>query len=461
MEARPNRTTPTGNSAARRALARVLGAALAGAVLGMPAFAASPTPEAKPASATQSPAAIAQQLLEDLDAGRFEAVSARFSDTMRQAVPTAALQQVWTALPQQAGARTGRGDASVHAEGGVTRVDIPLQHAKAALVLKVALDAQGQVVGLLVQPAPPPAAAAPDPQAGFAERELRVGDGARALPATLAMPKGAGPFPAVVLVHGSGPQDRDETIGANRPFLDLARGLAARGVAVLRYEKRSHARPQDFAGGVTLDAETTDDAVAAVAALRREAGIDPERIAVFGHSQGGMLGPRIARRSGASGAILLAAPARPLLDLLLEQNRRVAAMDGETSPAERDFIARLEGVVARIRAAQEVPAADSPLGLPASYWREIDAVDAVAEARDTAFPLLLLQGGRDIQVVDADWQRWQAAFAGQPRATLRHYPALNHLAIAGEGPGTLEEYGRPGQVDTGLIEDVARWIHAL
>ena len=64
-------------------------------------------------------------------------------------------------------------------------------------------------------------------------------------------------------------------------------------------------------------------------------------------------------------------------------------------------------------------------------------------------------------MVDADWQRWQAAFATQPRATLHHYPALNHLAIAGEGPGTLEEYGRPGHVDAGLIDDVARWIHAL
>ena len=73
------------------------------------------------------------------------------------------------------------------------------------------------------------------------------GDGERALPGTLAMPKGTGPFPAVVLVHGSGPQDRDETVGPNKPFLDIARALAAQGIAVLRYEKRTQARPQDFA----------------------------------------------------------------------------------------------------------------------------------------------------------------------------------------------------------------------
>jgi dienelactone hydrolase len=449
-----------------RTIHRALALALAGVALSTPVAAAPAQGSAAPpapveAPAAASPAQIALAVLDDLDAARYDAASARFSQTMRQAVPTVALREVWETLPQQAGARTGRGTPTVRADGDLTQVDILLQHAKAALMLKVAIDAQGQVVGLLVQPAPAAAPAAPDPQAGFIERELQVGDGARGLPATLAMPKGEGPFPALVLVHGSGPQDRNETIGANRPFLDLARGLAARGIAVLRYEKRTHARPQDFAGGVTLDAETTDDAVAAVAVLKRQAGIDPQRILVFGHSQGGMLGPRIARRSGAAGAILLAAPARPLLDLLLEQNRRLAAMDGETTPAERDFIAKLEAVVSRIRGAQDVAAAESPLGLPASYWREIDAVDPVAEARDTAFPLLLLQGGRDIQVVDADWQRWQSAFAAQPRATLRHYPALNHLGIAGEGPGTLEEYSVPGQVDAGLIDDVARWIHAL
>jgi dienelactone hydrolase len=445
---------------ARRTLGHALGLALAGLALAPSALAATP-PAATAAPAAPSPADLAQALLADLDAGRYDAVSARFSEAMRQAVPSAALQQVWQSLPQQAGARTGRGEAVVSADGEITRVDIPLQHAKAALVLRVAIDAGGRVVGLLVQPAPPPAAAAPDPQAAYLERELSIGDAARALPATLAMPKGAGPFPAVVLVHGSGPQDRNEAIGANRPFLDVARGLAARGIAVLRYEKRTRARPQDFAAGVTVDAETTDDAVAAVAALKQQAGIDPDRIIVLGHSQGGMLGPRIARRSGAAGAILLAAPARPLLDLLVEQNHRVAAMDGDTSAVERAFIADLEAVVARIRAQQAVTPAESPLGLPPAYWREIDAIDAVAEARDTSFPLLILQGGRDIQVVDADWQRWQAAFASQPRATLHHYPALNHLGIAGEGPGTLEECSRPGQVDTGLIDDIARWIHTL
>ena len=95
-------------------------------------------------------------------------------------------------------------------------------------------------------------------------------------------------------------------------------------------------------------------------------------------------------------------------------------MDGDTSAAEREFIAKIESVIARMRAGDAEAAAEAPLGLPAAYWRDVDAAFPLAVARATTIPLLLLQGGRDIQVGDADWQLWQSAFAGQPRASLRH-----------------------------------------
>src|SRR5690606_28440063 len=147
-------------------------------------------------------------------------------------------------------------------------------------------------------------------------------EGERALPATLALPDGAGPFPAVALVHGSGPPDRDETIGPNRPFLDIARGPAAQGIAVLRHENRTRARPQDYAtpDSLTIDSETTDDAVLALQALHALPEVDDARVFVFGHSQGGMLAGRIATRANEAGApvaglVLLAAPSRKLMDI--------------------------------------------------------------------------------------------------------------------------------------------------
>lgn len=410
---------------------------------------------------------IALRLLDRLDAHDYSAAESAFGPQMAAAVPVDKLSAVWESLPAQAGAAHGRGAPVVSTDAGVQLVAVPLHYEKAELMAKVAVDATGQVIGFLIQPAPPSAAPAVAADAGFIERDFSVGDATRALPGTLAMPDAthapARGVPAVVLVQGSGPSDRDETIGPNRPFLDIARGLAAKGIAVLRYEKRTKARPQDFASGdFTIDDETTDDAVAAVAALRATKGIDPSRVFVLGHSQGAMMAPRIAARSGhVAGLVLLAAPARPLLDILVEQNIRLAVLDdGKTSPQEADAIATLKQQVAAVRAGGDVPLQQSPLHQPAGYWRSTDVVHPVAEARAVARPMLFLQGARDIQVVDADWQAWKQGLQGDADVAFRLYPTLNHLGIAvGENEG-LAGYGRAGHVDPTLIKDVAEWIRA-
>ncbi|WP_246606603.1 alpha/beta hydrolase [Novilysobacter antarcticus] len=427
----------------------------------------SPNPAAAVAPAASAPVAIANGLLDQLDAGDFAGAEARFDGPMAAAVPAAKLKELWASLPAQVGASKGRGEATVSNADGFQVVVIPLHYEKAELLAQVAINAKGEISGFLVKPAPAPQAAAPAADAAFTEQPFKVGTAETALPATLALPKGTPPaagWPAVVLVHGSGPHDRDETIGPNRPFLDIARGLAAQGIAVLRYDKRTMARPQDFsAGDYTVDDETTDDAVVAVAALRGSRDIDAARIYVLGHSQGAMLAPRIARRVAqagepVAGLVMLAAPARPLLDILPEQNRYLFQADGDLLPAEQEFLDDLDAKIARVRSGADMADRDTPLGLPVAYWRDFDAIDPVADALAVPVPMLLLQGGRDFQVVDTDWQLWRRALAGRSNATLKHYPALNHLGIAGSGPGSMAEYQQAGHVDAALIADIAAWI---
>ena len=411
--------------------------------------------------------AIAIRALDHMDAGEYAQVEAMFDADMAKAVPADKLKAVWESLPAQVGKATGRGDAQTMEQAGSTLVQVPLHFEKAELMAKFAIEGGGKIVGFMIQPAQAAAAPASAPpvaeDASFSEREVMVGGDDRALPATLALPKGDGSFPAVVLVHGSGPHDRDETIGPNKPFLDIARGLAAQGIAVLRYEKRTKARPQDFTSGMFgVDEETTNDAVQAVATLRGIDGIDPKRVFVLGHSQGGMMAPRIAAVSGhVAGLVLLAAPARSLLDIVIEQNRRLAVLDdGKTSDAERDAITAIIQQVRITRDAATDPATKTVMGLPAGYWRSIDSVDPVAEARSVGLPMLVLQGARDIQVVDADWQGWRGAFHADPKVSFKLYETLNHLAMPGEGDGTLAEYQQPNHVDATLIDDVAAWIKA-
>ena len=249
-------------------------------------------------------------------------------------------------------------------------------------------------------------------------------------------------------------------------FRDLAEGLADHGIASLRYEKRTKARPQDFGGAYTIDDETTDDAVAAVAFLRAQPDIDPSRIFVIGHSQGAMMAPRIAQKiniqksAQLAGLVFMAAPARPLEDILLDQNTYLAMEDGKIDGKERAQLDALKLAIANVKKIDlHTPPTDKfLLDLPASYWLSLQGYDPVTVAKTLPQPFLILQGDRDFQVTAPDWARWQSSFGADKRVTIKHYPALSHLFVAGKGRGNIGEYSRPAHVEPQVIADIADWI---
>ena len=414
---------------------------------------------ALPASAaTDTPQAIAAKLLDRLDAGQYDQAETMFNAQMQQHVPADKLKAVWESLPPASRRETPQ----LSQQNGMQVIKQTLHRGETTWTFTVAIDAEGKVGGMFVQPrqntAPIPAVPA---DAGYGERTVTVGAEGHPLGGTLAMPKGNGPFPAVVLVHGSGPNDREETIGANHVFTDIARGLAAQGIAVLRYDKRTHSRPQDFKDGiVTIDSETTDDAVAAVKALATTPGIDHKRIFVFGHSLGAMVAPRIAQRAGnVAGVIELSGPSRKLIDIIPYQQRYMAKLqDKSNDPQTLAAITKIESDIAAIRGSAKP--GDTALGMRVEYWRSVDAIDPVADNKALRVPVLLLHGARDFQVPMEDWTALQHAFNGNKRFTLKLYPSLNHLGIAGTGTPSVAEYAKPGHVDTQLISDTATWIKA-
>jgi len=163
---------------------------------------------------------------------------------MKKAMPPDKLQEAWESIVATAGPFQQQTGVREQEAGPYRIVFVTCRFEKTVLDAKVVYRKDGRITGLWFGPARPPVeykAPAYADRSAFTEQEVTVGQGEWALPGTLSLPKGKGPFPALVLVHGSGPQDRDETVGANRPFRDLAWGLASRGVAVLRYEKRTRA----------------------------------------------------------------------------------------------------------------------------------------------------------------------------------------------------------------------------
>lgn len=407
---------------------------------------------------------VAETFMQALEAGDFESAHAMLEEEVADQFTEALLVQAWESLPAQFGEYRNRGSARREEVAGRELTVYRLEFADMVLDARIAVDADGRIDGFRLLPAPPAAGPAPAAAEFEGGAEFPV-DVAGDLPGLLTLPHGDGPFAAVVLVHGSGPNDRDETIGPNKPFRDLAHGLAQRGIASLRYDKRPLVQPERFENvAYTVDDEVIDDALTAADLLRKRPEIDSGSVFVLGHSLGAMLAPRIAAADeGLAGIILAAAPARPMGEILLQQLNHLAASGGEVAPAETT---RIEAIRAEVQAMAEYrdesAARPGLLGVPQAYWLDLAGYDPVAKAAELAIPLLVLQGGRDYQVtVEDDFARWRQAFEGSDRAKLHLYPNLNHLFVAGEGMATPAEYmSRAGHVDEDLLDDVAEFIHA-
>ena len=400
------------------------------------------------------PGATTRKALDLLLAGRYAEMTPLFTPEMQKAYPEPALGKLGAQI-KSFGTMTKVDDPQVQRNGAMTIVVYPVLFEKQNLNVRWLVNSQGLINGMFLLSGEPvwqrPAYSKPD---AFTERPVTVGNDEWKLPGTLTLPKGAGPFPGVVLVHGSGPNDRDETVGGMKIFRDFAEGLASRGIAVLRYEKRTMQYRGKTAAlhGMTVNEETVDDAVRAAALLREQKEIDPKRVYVLGHSLGGYVAPRIADEDGKlAGVILLAANARPLEDLVLEQAEYIGVPPKD-----------LEGVrtaVKRVKAL-EPGDADAPplLGMPAAYLLDLKGYDPVALAKKDSVPLLVLQGERDFQSTMKDFGLWKAGLAGARNVTFQSYPNLNHFFVAGEGKSTEAEYKKPGHVAPEVIETIAKWV---
>jgi uncharacterized protein len=412
--------------------------------------------------------AMAIDLVDALAKGDYATAGKSFDGVMRKAMPADKLKETWREVVKQVGPFQKRTGTRVEKVGKYDVVLVTCRFEKLALDVRVVFNADKQVSGLQFRPAkgaydfkPPPYAR----PASFRETEVVVASGEWTLPGTLTLPKGDSPFAAAVLVHGSGPHDRDETIGPNKPLRDLAWGLASQGVAVLRYEKRTHthgAKMAEHKENITLDAEVVDDAVAAVAELRQHKEIDGKRIFIVGHSLGATMAPRIGSRDASlAGLVLLAGNARPLEDLILEQITYITSLKGELSDKDKEELDKLKKQVARVKdpkLAVDVPAAELPLNIPAPYWLDLRAYDPRATATRLKQPMLILQGERDYQVTMADFEAWKKALGSRRNVTFRSYPRLNHLFIEGEGKSKPAEYTKGGHVARDLVDDLAAWI---
>lgn len=423
-----------------------------------------------------SPAAAALAVVEMARQGRFAEIRDRFAPQLRPMVPPEALQAAWEAEMARNGPVCLVGTAVTEPAGhGAVLVKIPVTFERGALTVAVGLAGEeGFLTGIQLLPASAAEPAAPweppayaDPET-FTEEDLTIGDGPLAVGGTLSLPRREGPVPGLVLLAGSGPNDRDETLGRNKPLKDLAWGLASAGVAVLRFDKVTFAHPglvaanQDF----TMADEYVPHAVAAVRVLREHPAVDARRIFVAGHSLGGTVAPRVAAAEpSVAGLVILAGGTQPMHQAAVRQFRYLASLAPAQAAAAQpalDAITRQAQAVDDESLSQATPASELPFGAPAAYWLDVRGYDPAAAAAALGKRVLIVQGGRDYQVTVADdLSRWQDALSGSPDVTIRVYEADNHLFFPGSGPSSPAEYEPAQHVDPEVVAGITAWLASV
>lgn len=409
-------------------------------------------------------ARLAEKALQWLTSAQGDSLLSHCTAEVRAQMPADALNAVWQQVQAQAGALEKRGAWRHTTQEGYDIHSVTLASASAALDFNVVVDSESRIAGFTFTPAAnvPQGCVEKDTDEGaedgaWTEQDFVIENGEARLPGTLTFPKewAKGKRAVVVMVAGSGPCDRDETTGPNKPFRDIARRLAAKGIATLRYDKRTAvygARAAELGGGkMDFDAEVTDDAARALALAAKMPEAKGGKVFLLGHSLGAALAPRIVEKAEKTkarpaGVVLLAAPARPLAELMAEQLRYVASLSGLTP---KSVTAEADTLLARAKAA-----------LPAEYWEEAVSYRPTADAAKLSrCPLLFIQGGNDYQVTKTDFNLWQdAAKAEKEEVIFRFFPALDHLLRPQTRMAVPADYAKKGKVAAAVTDEIADFV---
>ncbi len=372
-------------------------------------------------------------------------------------------------------------------------VDCLLKFDKDFLKYRLAFNAENKIAGIFFIPYKTERTNPRTPQSNtvFNETKCSFTNDSLEFPAMLCLPLSGRLKAMVVFVHGSGPNDMNETIGPNKIFQQIAQELAAQGIGSLRYDKRTFIMqetgvPANFIANINN--VIINDAIAAVNYVDQINQLKNTPIFIVGHSLGAFAAPLIASRSNAvDGIIMLAANARPLEDLILEQYQYLYARGGY-SKAEKTEIKGLKKEVKNVKQLEKNlkkrKIKDLPLTSDTSFWLSLNAYNPVQTGADLQVPMLIAIGSRDYQVSMEDFNLWKTGLKKigesymrnnkdseslqinsdeiKPRsATFIEYQGLNHLFILGEGNSYPEEYERTGEISKIMIHDIGDWITAV
>ncbi len=404
------------------------------------------------------------EFLETLDNANYNDAQNFFADSLKSQITSLMLKNFWLNTKSKLGDFKTVDGAQNSAIGNYQAVILNCAFSNGLQTFRFIFNKSAKLVGLNVMPTKTELSYQEPKYADtalYTEKLIDLKTGSHSLAGMLTIPKKIKNFPIVVLIHGSGPNDMDETLGPNKPFRDIALGLAAKGIATLRYVKRTLVYGNEFKKAYTTKEEVIDDALAAIVYAQKTPNVNLQQVYIFGHSLGGMLSPKLATiNKGINGIILAAAPARNFSDLMVEQNNYLFNALKDTSLAGKNNLkANLLALQqTRIKTLGSLKPDSLILGIPASYWIDLNNYDPIATVKKLKNRMLIFQGETDFQVSVTDYNLWKKALENNKNVSFRLYPELNHLLTPQSEKGTMQQYMRPGTVANYLIDDIAAWI---
>lgn len=403
-----------------------------------------------------------QEFFQSMADNKFEDAQGFFDTSVHGTVTPESLKTLWSQISTNLGEVESVDLIKSSVNGEFFRVLVEAKFSKASQNFMLVFNKNQKLTGLFLAPKeniPSYTQPAYSDTTKFSEKEIIVETKDHKLVGMFTYPKNASNFPVVVLVHGSGPADMDQSVGPNKTFKDIATGLASQGVASIRYVKRTMI--YEIPGVITVKEETIDDAVAALNLAKKQAGVNPKKVFLYGHSLGGMLAPRIAIAvPDLAGMIIAAGPARKLTDVIVEQNHYFFNQTNDTTAALKtrfdEAILNLEK--SRITELKDIKPDSILTGLPAAYWVDLNKMDQIALAKSSKAQIYIAQGGMDFQVGQKDFDLWVESLKGKKNVTSKLYPTLDHFFIEQTEKGNPSQYQKPANVHQAYITDLANWI---
>lgn len=404
---------------------------------------------------------------ESLADGKYGKVYRCFTDKMKEGVPKEKMKEIWEGLLTTGGEFQAVENVTFKEREGGSFQTALIRFEELSMRLELSTNEDNKINSLFIRQlaySPPSYAEG----LGVGKKYINfISDGFN-LPGELIIPLGCNECPIVILVHGSGPNDKDETIGPNKVFYDLAMGLAAQGIASFRYDKRSMVYPEVLENQFDIYDETINDAIEALYTVQKDTTLFFGKHIMLGHSLGAYAMPLIADslKSVVDGTILFSANARRLEDLIEYQMEYLTNYDGEIVDEEAKLIetnTRKAEIIRNNEYSAATPAKDLLAYWPGKFWKGIDAyspIDIVKANRNT--PFLILQGEKDYQITMTDFNLWKSNVGNQENVSVKSYPNLTHLftPATAKKPGP-NDYFVPQNVSYEVITDIAEWIKKL